>query len=249
MQTRPRARPHTSWLRDARPPWRPQTGGLRTAEKDPAGSGEVMDGSAARRFNVLWMSRRRRIIDAVNFQTGSTRSGGTTMTVVSKRVFRPIPGKTALAHSRIKRLSEVLTRVGGRVRVCTVAWGDGARDVHLYGSFQNMEAGAKAFAAMIEDPEGVKLRTESENDPASEWEGPEVWRTVFGEPQPNYPVMLQREYRIDRRTSRAPLRCFRKFRPLLLIALLLASCRWCRTTWAPAGWLLREFTRRPRRAN
>lgn len=125
------------------------------------------------------------------------------MTVVSKRVFRPIPGKTALAHSRIKRLSEVLTRVGGRVRVCTVAWGDGARDVHLYGSFQNMEAGAKAFAAMIEDPEGVKLRTESENDPASEWEGPEVWRTVFGEPQPNYPVMLQREYQIDRRNLKS----------------------------------------------
>ena len=121
------------------------------------------------------------------------------MTVISKRVFRLVSGKAALGHSRIKRLSEILVRVGGRVRACNVAWGDGARDVHLYGVFQNMEAGAKAFAAMVEDPEGVKLRAESEKEPASEWEGPEVWRAVFGEPQPDFPVMLQREYQMDRR--------------------------------------------------
>jgi hypothetical protein len=127
------------------------------------------------------------------------------MSVISKRVFRPIPGKTALAHSRIKRLSDVLTRGGGRVRICTVAWGDGARDVHLYGSFQNMEAGAKAFSALIADPEGLKLREESENDPSSHWEGPEVWRTVFGDVRPDFPVMLQREYQMDRRSLKQAL--------------------------------------------
>ena len=121
------------------------------------------------------------------------------MTVISKRVFRPMPGKAAVAHSRIKRLGEVLTRNGGRIRICIVAWGDGAREVHLYGAFQNMEAGAKAFTALLEDPDGVKLRAESENDPASQWEGPEIWRTVFGEPRPDFPVMMQREYQIDRR--------------------------------------------------
>ncbi len=75
---------------------------------------------------------------------------------------------------------------------------DGPRARGIYKAF-NMEAGAKAFSAMAADPDGVKLRAESENDPASVWEGPEVWRTVFGEPRPDFPVMLQREYQMDRR--------------------------------------------------
>jgi len=62
-----------------------------------------------------------------------------------------------------------------------------------------MEAGAKAFTALVADPDGVKLRAESANDPASQWEGPEIWRTVFGEPRLDFPVMMQREYEIDRR--------------------------------------------------
>ncbi len=127
------------------------------------------------------------------------------MAVISKRVFRPLPGKEAIAHARINRMSEVLIRVGGHVRVCIVAWGDNARELHLYGHFPNLEAGAKAFAAMVEDHDGVRLRSEPETDPAADWEGPEVWGVVFGEVRPDFPVMLQREYRIDRRNLKAAL--------------------------------------------
>ena len=49
------------------------------------------------------------------------------------------------------------------------------------------------------------MRAESEDDPSSEWEGPEVWRTVYGKPRPDYPVMLQREYNIDRRNLKRAL--------------------------------------------
>lgn len=121
------------------------------------------------------------------------------MTVISGRVFHPLPGKAAIVQSRVKRLAEILTSVGGRVRLGVVAWGDGARDLHLYGVFPSMAAGAKAYEAMVAHPETQKLRAEAESDPASVWEGPEVYRTVYGEPQPNFPVILQREYRIDRR--------------------------------------------------
>jgi hypothetical protein len=121
------------------------------------------------------------------------------MTVISRRAFRPFPGKAALAQSRIKRLGDLLASGGGRIRIAAVAWGDGARDLHLYGIFPNHEAGAKAFEAAYAHPEGQKLRAESESDPASVWEGPEVWRSVYGEPQPNFPVLLQREYQLDRR--------------------------------------------------
>jgi hypothetical protein len=124
------------------------------------------------------------------------------MAVISKRVFHPLPGKAELSLSRIRRLGEILTRLGGRVRVCMVAWGDGARDMHLYGVFPSFEAGGKAFTALSADPEAVKLRAEAEKEPASVWEGPEVWRTVYGEPQGTYSVMLHREYTMDRRNLR-----------------------------------------------
>ena len=55
------------------------------------------------------------------------------------------------------------------------------------------------------DPEAAALRAESENEPASDWEGPRVWRCVYGEPQQSFPVILQREYEIDRRHLRSAL--------------------------------------------
>jgi len=125
------------------------------------------------------------------------------MTIISKRVFRPLPGKSAIAHERIQRLAGVLARAGGGVRTATVAWGDGAREIHLYGLFASVEAGAQAATAMMADADFVALRAASENEPASNWEGPEVWRSVFGEPQPTHPAMLQREYEIDRRHVRS----------------------------------------------
>lgn len=127
------------------------------------------------------------------------------MTVISKRVFRPIPGKAALAEERIRRLSEIITRAGGRMRLANVAWGDGARDIHLYGVFENIEAGGKTATAMKADPAFAALRAESEKEPASVWEGPEVWRCMFGEPQPSFPILLQREYEIDRRNLKSAL--------------------------------------------
>jgi len=127
------------------------------------------------------------------------------MTVISKRVFRPLPGKATLLIERVRRLSEIMTRAGGRMRLTSVAWGDGARDIHLYGVFENIEAGGKTATAVNADPAFVALRTESEKEPASNWEGPEVWRCVYGEPQPSFPILLQREYEVDRRNLKSAL--------------------------------------------
>jgi hypothetical protein len=126
-------------------------------------------------------------------------AGETIMTVISKRVFRPLPGKASLSHDRVRRLAEIITRAGGRVRTTDVVWGDGAREIHLYGVFPNIEEGGKTWTKLAADPAFTALRSEGEKDPASSWEGPEVWRCVFGEPQSKFPVILQREYEMDRR--------------------------------------------------
>jgi hypothetical protein len=121
------------------------------------------------------------------------------MTFISNTVFNPLPGKAALAHERIRRLSEIMSRAGARVRLTSVAWGDGASEIRLFGICSNMAAGAKVSAAFSADPAFAALRAEAEKEPATTWEGPEFWRCVFGEPQPGYTVLLQREYEMDRR--------------------------------------------------
>jgi len=120
------------------------------------------------------------------------------MSFISKTVFRPIAGKSAVAQERVKRLAAGVARAGGRTRVANVLMGEGAPEIHLYGSFETMEAYGKASIAMYADADFKAVRAEAEKEPASHWEGPEVWRTVFGGPQLNFPVMLQREYDIDR---------------------------------------------------
>ena len=86
-----------------------------------------------------------------------------------------------------------------RRAAANVAWGDGARDIHLYGVFENIEAGATVAGKMAADPAGIALQAEVEKEPTSVWEGPHVWRVAFGGPKPDHPVILQREYEVDRR--------------------------------------------------
>jgi hypothetical protein len=127
------------------------------------------------------------------------------MSFISKIVFRPLPGKTGVANERIQRLSEISTRAGARVRVARVVWGDGAGLIQFLSSYASMAAGAKAVTALYADPAYAEMRAQHEKEPSVSWEGPEIWRSVFGEPQPNYPVMLQREYELDRRHLKSAL--------------------------------------------
>jgi len=48
------------------------------------------------------------------------------------------------------------------------------------------------------DPSRVRLNEERGQNPGGTVDGPEVFRTVFGEVSPGFPVILQREYSIAR---------------------------------------------------
>jgi hypothetical protein len=121
----------------------------------------------------------------------------TNMAIISRRVATPLPGKTALTISRAKTLAEIMVRAGGGARVRKVIFGDGAGDIHLYGSFSDFTSGTKSAAAMNKDPQMAKWQAEREAEPSSHLRGPEVYRTAFGEPSMK-PVILQRTYSIDR---------------------------------------------------
>ena len=70
--------------------------------------------------------------------------------------------------------------------------------MQLYAAFTDFASISKATVAIAADPARVKLLHERELNPAGEVLGPEVYRTVFGDVAPDYPVIMQREYRLPR---------------------------------------------------
>ena len=48
------------------------------------------------------------------------------------------------------------------------------------------------------DPAIARLWEERELDPAGSISGPEVYRTVYGQVEPGYPIILMREYTVSR---------------------------------------------------
>ena len=120
------------------------------------------------------------------------------MTVISVRRMTPQIGKTELATSRVRAMAGIVATAGGRVRIGQVVAGEGAGSMQLYAAFTDFTSISKATLAIAADPARVKLLHERELNPAGEVVGPEVYRTVFGDVAPDYPVIMQREYRLPR---------------------------------------------------
>ncbi len=120
------------------------------------------------------------------------------MTVISVRRMTPQIGKTELATSRVRAMAGIVATAGGRVRIGQVVAGEGAGSMQLYAAFTDFASISKATLAIAADPARVKLLHERELNPAGEVVGPEVYRNVFGDVAPDYPVIMQREYRLPR---------------------------------------------------
>ena len=120
------------------------------------------------------------------------------MTVISVRRMTPQIGKTELATSRVRAMAGIVATAGGRVRIGQVVAGEGAGSMQLYAAFTDFASISKATLAIAADPARLKLLHERELNPAGEVVGPEVYRTVFGDVAPDYPVIMQREYRLPR---------------------------------------------------
>ena len=120
------------------------------------------------------------------------------MTVISVRRMTPQIGKTELATSRVRTMAGIVATAGGRVRIGQVVAGEVAGCMQLYAAFTDFASISKATLAIAADPARVKLLHERELNPAGEVVGPEVYRTVFGDVAPDYPVIMQREYKLPR---------------------------------------------------
>jgi hypothetical protein len=120
------------------------------------------------------------------------------MTVISVRKMTPTLGKTELATSRVRAMAGIVARAGARVRIGQVVAGEGAGSMHLYAAFEDFSSISRATLTIASDPARATLLHERELNPAGEVVGPEVYRTIYGDVAPNYPIVMQREYRLPR---------------------------------------------------
>jgi hypothetical protein len=126
------------------------------------------------------------------------------MTIISRRILVPMPGKTALAIERAKTAAAILASHGALVRVFRVVMGEDAGNIEILARYANFVEGSKVSAALASDPKAQKLQEEREKDPAAVVHGPYVYRMVFGEAAPQ-PVLLRRQYHVDRSNLKAAL--------------------------------------------
>ncbi|GAC1608200.1 MAG: hypothetical protein NVS3B2_17510 [Ramlibacter sp.] len=119
------------------------------------------------------------------------------MTVISRRTFVPIVGKSDLALERAKRLGGIISRLGGVVRTARVVAGADAGSIEILARFQDFTSATKTNAALATDPDMLKLIQEREREQSATVTGPYVYRTVWGEVS-RLPVLLQREYQVSR---------------------------------------------------
>jgi hypothetical protein len=120
------------------------------------------------------------------------------MTVISVRKMTPTVGKTELATSRVRAMAGIVARAGARVRIGQVVAGEGAGSLHLYAAFEDFSSISRATLTIASDPARATLLHERELNPAGEVVGPEVYRTIYGDVAPDYPIVMQREYRLPR---------------------------------------------------
>ena len=120
------------------------------------------------------------------------------MTVISVRKMTPTVGKTELATSRVRAMAGIVARAGARVRIGQVVAGEGAGSMHLYAAFEDFSSISRATLTIASDPARATLLHDRELNPAGEVVGPEVYRTIYGDVAPNYPIVMQREYRLPR---------------------------------------------------
>ena len=121
------------------------------------------------------------------------------MKIVSVRQMSPSVGKEMLMEERIRRASGVMARHGAASRIFKIQGGDSAGDYLLMNLFNSFSEASSTFQKMSADPELAKLFMERALNPAGDITGPDLFRTVYGEPPAKpAPVLIGRGYQVPR---------------------------------------------------
>ena len=121
------------------------------------------------------------------------------MKIISVREMSPSAGKETLMEERLRRASGVMARHGAVSRIFKIGAGAGAGNYLLMNLFNSFSEGMTSFQKYSADPELEKLFMERAANPAGDIMGPDLYRSVHGDP-PAKPatILINRAYHVPR---------------------------------------------------
>ena len=121
------------------------------------------------------------------------------MAIISRRILKPILGKSKTALERSTKYKDIMVSNGVKARLGMFVGGELNGAIQLTAAYANMTSATKSFADLSKNKEVLELMSKRDDDPSGHLIGPEVYRSVYGQPSPEHNILLIREYEVDRK--------------------------------------------------
>ena len=121
------------------------------------------------------------------------------MAIISRRILKPILGKSKTALERSTKYKDIMVSNGVKARLGMFVGGELNGAIQLTAAYTDMTSATKSFASLSKNKEIIELMSKRDDDPSGHLIGPEVYRSVYGQPCPEHNILLIREYEVDRK--------------------------------------------------
>ena len=121
------------------------------------------------------------------------------MAIISRRILKPILGKSKTALERSTKYKDIMVLNGVKARLGMFVGGELNGAIQLTAAYTDMTSATKSFADLSKNKEIMELMSKRDDDPSGHLIGPEVYRSVYGQPSPEHNILLIREYEVDRK--------------------------------------------------
>ena len=121
------------------------------------------------------------------------------MAIISRRILKPILGKSKTALERSTKYKDIMVSNGVKARLGMFVGGELNGAIQLTAAYTDMTSATKSFASLSKNKEIMELMIKRDDDPSGHLIGPEVYRSVYGQPSPEHNILLIREYEVDRK--------------------------------------------------
>ena len=121
------------------------------------------------------------------------------MAIISRRILKPILGKSKTALERSIKYKDIMVSNGVKARLGMFVGGELNGAIQLTAAYADMTSATKSFTDLNKNKEVLELMSKRDDDPSGHLIGPEVYRSVYGKPSPEHNILLIREYEVDRK--------------------------------------------------